>query len=835
MRIVLDMQGAQTTGSRHRGIGRYSMSLAAALARAGGCKIDLRIALNSAFSEAAHEIIDTLSPDLPRSAFSFYTVPAGTYPPPVQGDPIQSVAAQVARLHYASLEPHCVIISSLFEGYGAGDLCPFGINLPGVVSCAVLYDLIPLILRERFPDPSYLAFYERQLNVLKHTDCLLSISESSKRDAVRVLGLDEERVTNIGAAVSSTFHELERGPRPDIGTKKEYMLFSGGIDPNKNLALAVEAFARLPDEIRRKHDLVHVGVLAMEARNSLLATARRRGVRDIVFLGHVSDRRLIDVLDHARVFLFPSIYEGFGLPVLEAMTRGTPVLASKRSSLPEIVAREDYLFDPDDPDDLAQRLERLLTNPELRADSARYCRERADYFSWDAVGGAALAAVEKTLFRLYPGQLIRRRPPKVRVEHALSASARTMADAGMGNSAEQVIDALLISGRVGAELGDPRLLVDVTATDTMDHGTGIQRVVRSIVGSLQRHFDNGTSAYQAVPVALRKSGLEIADRFLTAESRLGYSGHSSITPRTGDTLLMLDSTWEHYGEFLPVFTELRAAGGSVFSTVYDLVPYLHPEFVDPPLRPVFEEWFRLAVLQSDGLVCISRSVAREVCTFLADHRVPYRDGLKIGWWHLGCDVSADETGIRDPIRHILCSGLPTFLMVGTIEPRKRHAVVLDSMERLWAAGQQARLLLLGKAGWRVQSFVHRMHSHPELNRRLFWFEDASDSEIALAYRQAAALIFASAYEGFGLPIIEAARGGIPVISSNIPVLREVGGDGALYFTVDDVESLVNVISVFLSGGVQPDSARIRTLTWDESADRLLDVLYGGRCETILRL
>ena len=147
-------------------------------------------------------------------------------------------------------------------------------------------------------------------------------------------------------------------------------------------------------------------------------------------------------------------------------------------------------------------------------------------------------------------------------------------------------------------------------------------------------------------------------------------------------------------------------------------------------------------------------------------------------------------------------------MVGTIEPRKRHAFVLDALERLWADGSPARLLLLGKAGWADPNLVKRLRSHPEIGHRLLWLDDAGDAEVHRAYEEVDALIFASVYEGFGLPIVEAARMGLPVIASDIPVLREVGGDGAAYFRVDDAAALAEAVRAFLDGA-RPDPSRIR--------------------------
>ena len=155
MRIVLDLQGAQTPGSRRRGIGRYATALARAMAREASFDIDLRITFNANFAEAGEAVEAELADDPPRTAFSYYQALPGTYPPPVESDPVQRVNSEIVRAHYASLQPDAVVTASVMEGFLLGDHCPAPPGLPGVVEAAVLYDLIPLVLAGDFlPTPS---------------------------------------------------------------------------------------------------------------------------------------------------------------------------------------------------------------------------------------------------------------------------------------------------------------------------------------------------------------------------------------------------------------------------------------------------------------------------------------------------------------------------------------------------------------------------------------------------------------------------------------------------------------------------------------------------------
>src|SRR5690606_5090572 len=139
-------------------------------------------------------------------------------------------------------------------------------------------------------------------------------------------------------------------------------------------------------------------------------------------------------------------------------------------------------------------------------------------------------------------------------------------------------------------------------------------------------------------------------------------------------------------------------------------------------------------------------------------------------------------GISDEVRAVLDKdSTRTFLMVGTIESRKGYDQVLDAFDQLWGEGSVERLVIVGRQGWLVDDLVQRILQHPENGHRLFWLSDVSDEALVKLYERTDALIMASEAEGFGLPLIEAAKHGIPLIARDLPVFREVAGEGALYF------------------------------------------------------
>jgi glycosyltransferase involved in cell wall biosynthesis len=168
-------------------------------------------------------------------------------------------------------------------------------------------------------------------------------------------------------------------------------------------------------------------------------------------------------------------------------------------------------------------------------------------------------------------------------------------------------------------------------------------------------------------------------------------------------------------------------------------------------------------------------------------------------------------------------------MVGTLEPRKGHRQALAAMERLWADGVDANLVIVGKQGWRIDDLAQRIEQHQERGKRMFWLDGISDEMLEEIYRSCKALLAASEGEGFGLPLIEAAQHGLPIIARDIPVFREVAVGHAYYFRGEDPEALAHALRAWLSlGDATPASSGIPWLTWKQSSRQLLDVVLGKR-------
>jgi glycosyltransferase involved in cell wall biosynthesis len=174
-------------------------------------------------------------------------------------------------------------------------------------------------------------------------------------------------------------------------------------------------------------------------------------------------------------------------------------------------------------------------------------------------------------------------------------------------------------------------------------------------------------------------------------------------------------------------------------------------------------------------------------------------------------------------------------MVGTIEPRKSHAQALSAFGALWKRGNNANLVIVGRQGWMVEPLMKQFREHPEFERRLFWTENASDDDLQALYQASTGVLMASVGEGFGLPLVEAARNHRPILARDIPVFREVAGANATYFSGHSAEKLANALEAWLVAvrdGSAPSSAGLKLLTWDESIRWLTDIILGDHwyCE-----
>ena len=353
MRVIADLLACQTQ-SRFRGIGRYTHSLVSELARAKQAH-DLVVFANTAYNESFFSLRREFISFLPSGSFLPYEH-FNLDPSIGETDPNFEIASTLVRHAYEVIDPDIVLYPSIFEGWGEKGIVPLPKNgFPSSLKSVILYDFIPYIFADRFlePDPYFKQYYLRRFNALKEFDLFLAISESTRQDAIKFLGVSPDQVVNISAAASSVFQKQQNNQSEveilfnRFGIKKPFIFYTGNVEFHKNMDMALKGYAQLPQEIRANHQFVITHTGEGSAFRKKLTTF---GLADheIVSVGHVSDQELVNLYNTCKLYIFPSLYEGFGLPVLEAMACGAPVIAANNSSIPEVMGREDAMFDASD-------------------------------------------------------------------------------------------------------------------------------------------------------------------------------------------------------------------------------------------------------------------------------------------------------------------------------------------------------------------------------------------------------------------------------------------------------------------------------------------------------
>ena len=402
MRILLDLQGCQSPGSKNRGIGRYSMALAKAIVREKG-NHDVYLLLNSLFDDEVLQIKQEFQGLLGDEKIIEFEAPWPVMEVYAENLWRRQVAELIREYAIAEINPDIVHVSSLFEGYSDNIVTSVGRLTSDVPTIVTLYDLIPLFDTERYlPSDQEKEWYRRKIESLKHANLLLAISESSKKEAKEKLGISPKKIVNISSAVNNCFvpRNIEEIEKTSIyqryGIQDFFIMSAGVVESRKNLVKLIEAFALLPRLLREKFKLVLVGNVQDKHRVYLEKYAKKNGFEDgdMVFTGYVNDDELISLYNLCYLFVFPSIHEGFGLPVLEAMSCGAAVIGSNTSSIPEVICYEDALFDPSSSESISKLLEKAMMNKDFINILRRHASKQSTKFSWDVSAKSALNAFE---------------------------------------------------------------------------------------------------------------------------------------------------------------------------------------------------------------------------------------------------------------------------------------------------------------------------------------------------------------------------------------------------------------------------------------------------------
>jgi glycosyltransferase involved in cell wall biosynthesis len=377
MRVGIDARGLCNI-NRTRGIGRYTARLVEALVERAG-------------------------KDMSFTLFGYGEGPeAGLLEPGVLAKVEWRAMPHVEGLSYAGLLADHVSMAAAIERAGVDlfhaidhNMTPF-LRIPSMVT---VHDLILLVLRGPYLGPTAWSWMFAHKHAARRARLVVAVSENTRRDIERIWGIPRERIAVVHEGVTPGYHPIEEQGLVDTvlarhGIDAPYFLYLGGFDPRKNLRCMLAGFKRFLLTTGNGYRLVLCGD-ARGFEGYLEDTVEELGLEgNMVFTGFVPEEDLPALYSGSAAFICVSLYEGFGLPLLEAMACGTPVLASDSSSIPEVVGDAGLLVDPLEPEQIAAGMARLAVEADLAADLAARGRERAAGFTWEKAADNIMGSYE---------------------------------------------------------------------------------------------------------------------------------------------------------------------------------------------------------------------------------------------------------------------------------------------------------------------------------------------------------------------------------------------------------------------------------------------------------
>ena len=611
--------------------------------------------------------------------------------------------------------------------------------------------------------------------------------------------------------------------RQKMGLKEDDFIFCtfGHINETKEIEKIVQAFIKTKDKIDKNSYLIIVGRFVGDKLKRKVSDLIRINKLDeaIVLTGYVSDKtyhaylRLADVAIQLR----RNTRGETSRTILDCLSTGIPVIVNAYGSnndFPDSCVEK--VSHPVKSQDLSRALIRLANDVSYRKSLSQNARKHISEVHDPQKAALEYAHVIENSIR---------KDDRVLFREANDA----LADLGfpdhlINSQASYASKNLLIRSQ-------GRILIDISKVNNSDLGTGIQRVVKQI---LTEWLTASKISVQIEPVYLSDGKLFRAARFTERligleEGSLGKEKQIIIKPN--DFLFIMDSIWEDFAGYQDLYTEIRQSGGKISALVYDLIPIQFPQYCFTNVPKVYKKWLDSMLVECDEIICISETIAKGVSDYRLENRIRLEESLDIRFFHLGADFKPEigEENSGNGQIDINLYDRPIFIMVGTLEPRKGHEFVLRAFEKLWSQGNDLVLIFAGKIGWGMDEFESQIRDHPRLNETLLFIENPTDGELLELYDNATALIAASEVEGFGLPIVEAAAQNLPVIASDIPVFREVAGEGALFYSLDSGNELIDAVTNLMEmkdSKRQQVANRIDYITWSDSAHQLLNMILN---------
>jgi glycosyltransferase involved in cell wall biosynthesis len=364
---------------KRAGIGVYTLNLIKHLA-----KIDTRndyLICGNSYRKRIDESITSYFQKYPNFSYRFLRLP---------GKIFNALAVQIPLL---STE----LLFGQFDVYHETNYIPLKSKAKTIITIHdMTFKTVPDTLQEGIQ-----RYFKKNLSIAAaNATKIIAISNKTKEDIIRYFQVPENKIKVIYGGYDKSFRKIKNTNkleqiRAKYHLPSSFILFVGTIEPRKNLNLLIQAYAKLPYVFRKNYKLVLAGQKGWVNESFYKEINKLDINNDIIFTGYLPDEDLLFIYNLADIFVYPSLYEGFGLPPLEAMACGVPVITSNSSSLPEVVGNAAILIDPYNTSELADAIERIYRNPNLYQEMSNKGLEQANKFSWEKCAKETLSVYEE--------------------------------------------------------------------------------------------------------------------------------------------------------------------------------------------------------------------------------------------------------------------------------------------------------------------------------------------------------------------------------------------------------------------------------------------------------
>lgn len=360
--------------------------------------------------------------------------------------------------------------------------------------------------------------------------------------------------------------------------------------------------------------------------------------------------------------------------------------------------------------------------------------------------------------------------------------------------------------------------------------TGIQRVTLHLVRELS---DPSPVEYHMVPVYRHGRSLRLARIFCNTffPDIIDGMEFDFVKIRQGDIYLAMDiNLVGRANELTRLVGDIKAHGATVFFLLHDLMPVTHKEFFPAVFSRNFEDWLHVIAREADGLIAVSDTTKNSFTSWLRETDIRCGDTFLVSKIPLSSGLGVEHSnGPGNLMRFAARTSQDTmFLMVGTVRPHKGYRQAAGAFELLWQDGIPASLMVIGgSVCGETQKILDGLSCH----RQFEWLKGANDETLTFAYKASSAVICASYCEGFGLPLVEAAALGRPIIAREIDIFREVAGNHAYFFNGKTPQDLAGAIKRWMDlndRGEVPRPTNMKVASWRDSAVALCGTLFRHR-------